>query len=253
MGLSDTTQTAHKTNIATGRAELNTALTTLNSTVQSIASQKTTGESTLDDVAVQKGQVEQARAQVSYYQSQIAKAIIKAPFEGTVTKIPFNKGEVIQPNATAISLIGSGQYQIETNITESDVARVKVGDKARVTLDAYGQGVVFGARVIAIDLSETIIDGVPTYKTTLEFTQGDERILSGLTANIDILSDKKENVLFVPTRVISVSSEGVKTVQVATIDFASSTEREIETGLKGSDGRTEVISGLEEGELVVTE
>lgn len=252
-GLSDAVQTSYKTNLAAGRAKLNAALAALNSAVQSIASQKTIAESTLDDVAIQKGQVEQAHAQVLYYQSQIAKAIIRAPFEGTVTKIPFSKGEIIQPNVTAISLIGSGKYQIETNVTESDVARIQVGNNARVTLDAYGQDVVFGARVIAIDLSETIIDGVPTYKTTLEFTQNDERILSGLTANIDILSDKKENVLFVPTRVISVSPEGIKTVEVLTADRTSSIKKEIKTGLKGSDGRTEVISGLEEGELVVTE
>jgi multidrug resistance efflux pump len=127
-------------------------------------------------VEIQKGQVEQARAQVLYCQSQVAKAIIRAPFSGTVTKIPFSKGEIIQPNSTAVSLIGSGKYQMETNVTESDVARIRVGNIARVTLDAYGQGVLFDARVIGIDLSETFIDGVPTYKTTLEFAQDDERI-----------------------------------------------------------------------------
>ena len=254
-GLDSTTQASYKAKLTIGKAELVAALTALNKAQQNIASQKTTNKNSVDDIAIQQGQVDQAYAQILYYQSQIAKAILKAPFNGTVTRLPYNIGDIVQSNTPVVSLIGSGKYQIETNVAESDIAKIKVGDTAKVTLDAYGQDVVFKAHVIAIDLSETMIEGVPTYKTTLEFDDSDSRILPGLTANIDILSDQKDNVLFIPTRVITVN-DSKKTVLVPTVDArgkATSTPIEIETGLKGSDGRTEIIKGLQEGDKVVTE
>lgn len=253
-GLDATTQSTYRTRLSTGKAQLVTALASLNKAKQSITSQQSTGESSLDDINVQKGLVGQAYAQITYYESQIAKTRLIAPFAGTVTKIPYEKGDIVQPNVTALSLIGSGQYQIETNITESDVAKIAVGKKARVTLDAYGQDVVFSAHVVGIDLSETMIEGVPTYKTTLQFDAIDQRVLPGLTADIDILSDSKTDVLFLPTRVIAVK-DGKKTVSVAQLvdEKQSFVEREIQTGLKGSDGRTEILSGLEEGSFVLSE
>ena len=254
-GLDSTTQASYKAKLTVGKAELVTALTALNKAQQNIASQKTTNKNSVDDIAIQQGQVDQAYAQILYYQSQIAKAILKAPFEGTVTRLPYSVGDIVQSNTPVVSLIGSGKYQIETNVAESDIAKIKTGDSAKVTLDAYGQDVVFKARVIAIDLSETMIEGVPTYKTTLEFESADSRILPGLTANVDILSDQKDNVLFIPTRVITIA-DSKKTVLIPALDArgkATSTQIEIETGLKGSDGRTEIVQGLQEGDKVITE
>ncbi len=252
-GLDATTQSAYKTKLSAGKTELVAALSSLNKAKQSITSQQSTGQDSLDDVNIQKGQVAQAYAQITYYQSQIAKARLVAPFAGTVTKIPFEKGDIVQPNATVISLIGSGQYQMETNVTESDISKIAVGQKARVTLDAYGQDVLFTAHIIAIDLSETMIEGVPTYKTTLQFDTDDARILPGLTANIDILSDTKENVLFIPTRAILVKDAKKYVKYISDAKTGQTQEKEIQTGLKGSDGRTEVISGLAEGEKIISE
>ncbi len=252
-GLDATALSSYKTKLSTGKTELVTALSSLNKAKQTIISQQTTNESSLDDVDIQKGLVSQAYAQIAYYQSQIAKARLVAPFAGTVTKIPYEKGDIIQPNTTAISLIGSGQYQMETNVTESDISKIAVGQKARVTLDAYGQDVLFTAHVIAIDLSETMIEGVPTYKTTLQFDADDTRILPGLTANIDILSNAKDNVLFIPTRAIVVKDAKKYVKYVSDAKTEQTQEKEIQTGLKGSDGRTEVVSGLVEGEKIISE
>ena len=118
-----------------------------------------------------------------------------------------------------------------------------------MTLDAYGSDVFFNATVAKIDPAETLIDNVATYKITLGFLEKDERVRSGMTANIDVLSAKKENVLVVPARAV-IDKDGVKTVRVAGADGAVS-ERSIETGLKGSDGQIEILSGLSESERIV--
>lgn len=260
--LDATTRATYKTNIATARTNVNTALASITTQEQTIAAQKIEVDKERkalalvqegvrpEQVDAQRAQVESARGQVNYYASLVEKTILRAPFSGIVTRIVPKLGEIATANASAVSLIGEGAYEIETKITESDVAKIKVGDKARVTLDAYGSGVVFEALVTEIDISETVIEGVPTYTTTLQFTANDERIRSGFTANVDIMAGKKENVLFVPTRAIMVDN-GTRSVTVQEGDEAR--EVKIEIGLRGSDGRTEVTGGLAEGDHVVTE
>ncbi len=83
----------------------------------------------------------------------------------------------------------------------------------------------------------------------MSFNDVDERIKSGLTANIDILHDKREDVLFVPTR--SVFSENGKQF-VKKIEGEETIDWEVTTGLRGSDGRTEIIEGLSEGDRIAT-
>lgn len=263
VGLSAATIAEYKLNTNTARTNANIAFTSLSSQSQLIASQKVVVQriknelllakagATAEQITGQEAQIAQAEANVLYYQSQLDKTYIRAPFSGIVTKIDAKLGDIVSANISMASLIGSGNFEIESNITESDIAKIKIDDKARVTLDAYGNDVVFSAVVSKKNLSETIIDGVPTYKTTLQFEDNDERILSGLTANVDILADKKENVLYIPSRNVF-SNDGKKMAKILGADGIIR-EVEITTGLRGSDGRTEVISGLTENEKVTTE
>lgn len=256
--LTDQTKALYKTYAGAGRSQLNVALSGINTREQLITTAlkelalKKSG-STQEALAYQRAQVAQALASVQYAQSQLAKTIIRAPFTGIVTKIPKNKGDIIQAQETAVGIIGVGTYQIEARVTESDVAKIKIGDIGRVTLDAYTDDVVFEARVVGIDLSETITDGVSTYKTTLELLQEDSRIISGMTADIDIISQKKEDVLFIPSRNI-ITENGKRFVQKIVDEKKGTTETiEVVTGLRGSDGRTEIVSGITQGEKILAE
>lgn len=280
--LDATTLNTYKTAVSTARNSIVTALTNVNKQRQSIAAQKstnqsaisnaqasiTTAQSTLDqaereltlkvagssaqDIAYQKSQLENARANADYYQAQINKTILRAPFAGTVTKITPTIGDIVSPNVPTISIIGSGKFLIESYVAEADIAKIKPGNAAKVTLDAYGSDAHFDARIILIDLSATTLEGVATYKTTFEFIQEDSRILSGLTANIDVLSGERENVLYVPTRNI-ITKEGRKYVNILVNTTKGIIEEvEVATGLRGSDGRTEIISGVNEGDAIVT-
>lgn len=263
VGLSTSTLATYRTYLNTARSNVNTAGTSITSQQQTIAAQQLTLDrvqneydlkqigATSEQIAAQQAQVIQAKAQVDYYASQVEKTVLRAPFEGKITKIPYKKGEIISPNVTAVSVIGSGAYQIETYIAESDIARVHVGNSARVTLDAYGSNVEFEATVTNIDLSATVLEGVATYKAILTFNNEDERILPGLTANIDILSDRKDDVLYLPTRNI-ITKNGQTFVKVPQKN-GTAQEIEIKTGLRGSDGRTEIVSGLKEGDVIVAE
>ena len=281
-GLDTATLNTYKTAVSTARTSIVTALASVNKQRQTIAAQRstnlnavdtaqasvTTAQNTLDqaqreltlkqagsstqDIAYQQSQVENARANVSYYQAQIDKTILRAPFAGTITKIVPTLGDIIDPNAPVISIIGTGKFLIESFVAEADIAKIKVGNMARVTLDAYGTDDLFEAKLIRIDISSTVLEGVATYKTTFEFTNEDARILPGLTANIDVLSGERDGVLYVPTRNIT-SREGRKYVRLLTNEKDGTVEEvEVKVGLRGSDGRTEILSGVREGDLVIT-
>ena len=153
---------------------------------------------TNEEITAQEAQVEKAEANVLNYQAQLSKTILRSPIKGIVTKQDAKVGEIVSANATVVSVISTAKFEIEANVAEADIAKVKVGNSAKVTLDAYGEDVIFEAKVVEIDPAETIIEGVATYKTTLQFINEDERIKSGMTANIDILTDKRENAIVIP-------------------------------------------------------
>jgi len=264
-GLSDTTASTYRASIYTARTNIINSYTSLSNREQNIASQELTVKqlndqltldlagSTSQTIAAQKAQVMQAEANVQYYESQLAKTILRAPFSGTVTKMSIVRGDVVSSNVPVVSLIGAGKFEIEAYVAESDIAKLAINDEASVTLDAYGKDVVFTAKVVKIDLSETILDGVATYKTTLQFDSEDQKILPGLTANVDILSEKKENVLFVLTRDILTGGSKKTVKRITDIGNGTTEDVEIETGVRGSDGNTEVISGLKEGDIILSD
>ena len=201
------------------------------------------------DVTSQEAAVRQALANVENYRAQIEKTILRAPIVGIVTKQEGKVGEIIAASATIISIISENEFEIEVNVAEVDIASLKIGNKAEVTLDAYGIDVGYTATIVEIDPAETVIEGVPTYKVVLQFEQENGTIKSGMTANIDILAEKKENVINVPQRAV-LREAGKKIVRIINPDN-SFRKVEVITGLRGSDGNIEIISGVNEGDKVI--
>jgi multidrug efflux pump subunit AcrA (membrane-fusion protein) len=89
---------------------------------------------------------------------------------------------------------------------------------------------------------------VPTYRTVLLFSTIDPRIKSGMTANLTIHGDSREGVLAVPQRAV-ISHDGQNIVEKV-ID-GKTVDTPVETGLRGSEGTIEILSGLNEGDQVV--
>jgi RND family efflux transporter MFP subunit len=203
---------------------------------------------TSEQIAAQEAQISQVKAQLADARAAYSKSIITAPISGVVTNIDAKEGEIVSPNSPVIYLISEG-LQIEANLPEADIAKVSIGNSANVTLDAYGSGEMFEAKVIKIDPAETIIEGVATYKITLQFSNGDERVKPGMTANIDIQTSMADGVIFVPQRAVITTGTG-KYVRV--LEGEVIVEKDVKTGLRSTDGNIEIVSGLEEGEKVIT-
>ncbi|MGB8816157.1 MAG: efflux RND transporter periplasmic adaptor subunit [Minisyncoccia bacterium] len=250
-----------KVNVSTARSNISQTISSLAASINgykvavstfNIAKNQlavTKSGATADQISSIEASVEEARANIDNANAQLAKSIIRSPITGVVTNIKAKVGEVIQAGMTAISVISYGNYVVESFIPEADIAKIKIGDLATTTLDAYGSNIYFQTSVIKIDPAETIIDGVSTYKVTLKFLEKDERIRSGMTANLDILTNQKIGVLAVSARSIYSSSDKrlVKILDSSNI----ANEKEVKIGLRGIDGYIEIISGLKEGDKIL--
>lgn len=243
ISLSATTIGTYKTSLTAARAEINTALANINDQEQNIAVQKAATAS--DEAAI-----ESSRAAIANIQAQLDKTALYAPIGGTITREDAKVGEIATANATLISIITASDLEVEADIPEADIAKVKIGNPAAITLDAYGNDVVFNAKVTSIDPAETMIEGVATYKTKFQFVENDSRPKSGMTANIDVITDKHENVIVVPQRAVMAKTNG-KFVLLDNGNPQKPEERAVITGLRGPAGNVEITSGLKEGEKVI--
>ena len=250
----------HRVNANHGRNLIISAITSINNLEQSVASQKLLVEktqneldlllsgATKEEIMIQEAKVKSAQANVSNYYALIEKTIIRAPIDGFIAKKEIKKGEVVLANVSVVSLMAEKGLQIKTYIPEVDVSKVKIGDRALITLDAFPRKEFFG-EIIHIDFAETIVDGVVYYKIKSTIDTKDTNVKSGMTADIIIITDSKEDALIIPRRAV-IEREGKSIVRVPVNgDFQ---EIEVKTGLVGSDGNIEIISGLKEGDKVIT-
>jgi len=199
------------------------------------------------DISVYEAQVDQAESLLQKIEAQRNELMIFAPSSGFVTKINGDVGETVSPDMTIVSFIPEGSLQLKLNIIEDKIVDIKIGQEAKITFDAIPNE-KFIAKVVSIDLVETISGGSVYYQTTIICEKPDERIKSGMTANVLITTDISEDVLYIPTVAIQ-NKDGKKIVQV--LENKKIVIKEVDPGIKNSIGMTEIKSGLSEGEQIV--
>ncbi|MBU1908109.1 efflux RND transporter periplasmic adaptor subunit [Patescibacteria group bacterium] len=233
--------------VAAAQADL--VLKKAGSTPQQIAVQEATVKQAEANIGSQRAAIMEARANLERYRAELAKTVLRSPIDGIVTKQNAKVGEIIAASTVIASVISEAKFEIEASVPEADVAKIKIGDTADVVLDAYGSDVVFIAKVISVNPAAVLIDGVATYKTVFQFLEDDPRVKAGMTADVDVETDKRQNIIVLPQRTV-VGKNGSKIVNVLVGEEIK--EVTVETGLRGSDGNIEIISGVNEGDAVVT-
>ena len=218
-------------------------------TTEQIGAQEAQVKSAEATVKVQEAQVRYAEANLSSISAQLEKNRLLSPIDGLITDINLKVGEISNLSGYAIKIISSSEYQIEANIAEVDIANINLNDPAIVTLDAYGPDQIYKATVLKIDPAETFIDGVPTYKTTIQFNEKYPNIKSGMTANVDILTEEKNDIIVIPQRAI-IRKDGIKTVRLLENEQTIK-EVTVTTGITGNDGKIEITEGLKGGETLI--
>ncbi len=258
--LSATSLDTYKSNISTARTNVNTVLSSLNSYIQAYESAKSTldiEEKTLalkksggspEEIAIQKASIDQTKAKIQSIRAKLAKASLRSPIDGKITKKDAEVGEIANINKNILTVHSEGGLIIEANIPETDIGKVNIGNIINLTMDAFGKE-NFTAKIYEIEPGETIVDGVVNFKIKAQFDSYDPRIKSGLTSNLRIETLKKENILIAPQYAITEKNDGSYVKKMIGGEIS---EIKIETGIRGTNGLVEVVSGLGEGDEILS-
>ena len=268
-----------KTSLDNQRGYINTALTNIVNSQQTIFSTKLTNTANLntyqskvdlaqgqlkaaedelakvlaparkENIELYQAQIKQVEAQIQLLESQIEDTILKSPVSGQIIKIKKREGETVQPmlQDVVISLLPDSPFQIKADIYEEDVVKMKVGNPVDISLVSFPDQ-IFKEKIISIDPAEKLKEGVVYYEITIDFEEVPEGVKPGMTADLVIKVDFKENVLIIPEKAVQKKDNRV-IVEVLRNEVIE--ERDIEIGLRGSDDMVEVISGLNEGEKII--
>lgn len=184
--------------------------------------------------------------------------VVKAPSSGTVTNLSTSVGDRVTANAQTplavtpatpvLTLVHLGNYTIAVSLNEVDVPKVKEGQKAEITIDAF-PGQTFAGRVNHVDEVGTDTQGVVTYTVIVKILNPRENIKPGMTANVDIEVDKAVDVLSVPNSAVKPYKGGravrIENKKTKKIEYIS-----VKVGIKG-DERTQILKGLTRGQEVI--
>jgi HlyD family secretion protein len=208
---------------------------------------KLTGTPASADIRSAENQVKQAELNLQQVKLKLAQCSLTAPFDGTITRLPLRIGQMAGASTQAATLAGTGGLQITADMAEADVAKVKAGQEATIVLDAMPDR-TFQGRVTNVANAGTSTQGVVNFAVTISLEGADAAVKPGMTANVSIVVDQRDNVLLAPSRAIQ--AQGQQHI-VRVLHEEQVIEVPVEVGLSGDNG-TEILGDtLREGDLLV--
>ena len=229
-------------------------------------------------LASAQAQVKQAVAALSQAQVDLDHTELTAPVDGTVVARHMDVGQTVAASFQAPTIFDIAQdltkMQVDTSVDEADIGRVQMGQTAWFTVDAYPNR-EFNGTVTQIRKAAINVQNVVTYDVVVAVSNPDLKLFPGMTANVKVLTDKREHALRVPNSALRVKLDQPARAKdmVPTVHASTTTARQrapkagatvyvlnaagqpkpvrVETGI--SDGQfTEVTGAIHENDLVVT-
>lgn len=194
-----------------------------------------------------------AQAQVSLQKAALAyqavtSGTVTATAPGLVENLAIASGQTVDSESAALLIAGQADQWVSVQITESEITKLVVGQKAVITVDALESSTVT-AVVERIDSVGTESSGVVVYTVYLKLDATELPIKPGMTVQVDITTGHKADVLLVPTSAIK-QYQGEPAVQILDSETSTVLYKPLTTGAR-DDVNTEVVSGLSEGEEVI--
>lgn len=197
-------------------------------------------------------QLKSAKAQLDYSKIQLSYATITAPISGTIGSVSTQEGETVAASLSAptfVTILDLSRLEVDAYVDEVDIGRIKVGDKASFSVDAYPDK-NWNAKVEAIYPDATIKDNVVYYATILSIEDNYEGFLRPqMTASVTIHLDTLSGVLAIPSKAVK-RENGVPYVLVK--EGEKSVKRQISIGRESGD-LIEVKGGLSLGDKVLVQ
>jgi len=219
-----------------------------------------TYKSDMAQLNAMSGQIAQTSATLQNNATNLRYTKIISPVDGVVVSRAVDVGQTVAASFQTPTLFTVAQdlnkMQIEVSVSEADIGKVKLGQKVEYNLDGYPDE-VFTGKVSQVRLSPTTVSNVVTYTVIVQINNNEGKLRPGMTANVSIITNKKENILcvdnaalrFTPTEI----TEGKKFKEQGLwlLKKSKPARINIKTGVTDSD-YTEIISNeIKEGDDVI--
>lgn len=209
--------------------------------------------------------VEQAKDSLLSAEETLAEYSVRAPIAGTVAAVDVKVGDTAS-GGTAVATVISPEQIADVTLNEVDIAKVKVGQKATLTFDALPDLTVAGT-VAQVDTIGTVTQGVVNYDVEIAFDTQESEVRPGMSVTADIVTDVASDVVTVPGS--AVKTQG--TMSYVTVVNPNETVPPSDIGVSGGvpltlppqarqvttgasdDTTVQIVSGLNEGDVIVTQ
>ncbi len=198
-----------------------------------------------EDIKTAEASIEQLRVALSAAEAVRNKAFVRAPFRGVVAKLLTQVGEAVVMGMPLLYLVQDEDLHIEAPFDEANLNTLKVGQRVEIEIDSCPNRVFRGTLdhiSPVVNVVELLARNV-TCRVRIE--EGAEEFRPGMSADVSVVTEEKENALFVPSESL------VRDEYAFLVENGRALRREVETGIGNWDQR-EVLGGLREGDTIVT-
>lgn len=204
-------------------------------------------EAKIKEIKTQEAAVREAEQNYLLQRLNYDYSFIRSPINGVVTSKKVKMGDTVSKGTILGSVVSMDSLYVEAFIDETDIAKVSIGNEANITMDAYF-GTIF--KGVVYKISPVVTGGkqeTRTFEVRIRLKEPPPTIKPGMSAEVEIIVDKEEDALIVPSQAIF-ERDGKSFLYIVKDSRAKLVQ--IETG-KTTWTYTEILSGLKESEEVI--
>ncbi len=221
-------------------------------------------DTSVAQLALNKAQVEQAEASLQSAETELRYTKIISPVDGIVVSKAVEVGQTVAASFQTPTLFNVAEdltkMQIEASVVEADIAKVKEGQVVEFSVDSFPDEIFYGM-VTQVRNEAITTSNVVTYEVIIEIDNRDLRLKPGMTANVEVITAQKENVLLVPNKALrftyddgtSLTKKRYKDKGLWILEKGKPVRVSITTGVYDDDFTEVTNANLDEGEEIILE
>ena len=221
-------------------------------------------DTSVAQLALNKAQVEQAEASLQSAETELRYTKIISPVDGIVVSKAVEVGQTVAASFQTPTLFNVAEdltkMQIEASVVEADIAKVKEGQVVEFSVDSFPDEIFYGM-VTQVRNEAITTSNVVTYEVIIEIDNRDLRLKPGMTANVEVITAQKENVLLVPNKALrftyddgtSLTKKRYKDKGLWILENGKPVRVSITTGVYDDDFTEVTNANLDEGEEIILE
>ncbi|NVP17716.1 efflux RND transporter periplasmic adaptor subunit [Candidatus Gracilibacteria bacterium] len=204
-----------------------------------------------EEIVLLQNDVKQAEINIDNVNKKIENYEIRAPFDGVIDNLNLKVGDNLNNNSTEekyINLVNPNIIEVKIKLDQIDITKIKKGTIVNANFDSYPDMTFTGA-ISFIDSKPTDDNGSKKYIVKFLLDKGDLNIYSGMFSNVEIVFEKIDDAILVPSMSIELDNDSGQNFVSVLID-GKKEKRFVEIGIT-SNSMTQIVSGLEIGDQVL--